>query len=133
MSDPLNEIRESIQETAEADLPAFQRLQRLRAMRAELAAAVEHTDAAIGVVQEARDAERVGLDLVILALRERAETSEGLIADGVMSEAEVSAAGILSNAELDELDEEGLLEATARELIDAGTLNEAGEWTLPAE
>lgn len=131
MSDPLQEMREMIQETAVAEIPAFQRSARLRAMRDELKVAVEEAEGALTAVEAARDDERAGLQVAISALRDRATLSESLIADGVATEQEIAESGVLSNSDLDELDEEGLLEATVQELIDRGALSIAGEWSEP--
>lgn len=132
MSDPLNEMRERIQETAEADVPAFQRIQRIEAMCEQLMLAHDEGQAALGTLREAQAAERQGIELAILAVRDRATTSDTLITEGLSTAEEIAEAGVLTHGDLDELESEGLLEATVQELIDRGELGLDGVWAITA-
>lgn len=122
MSDELTSAYAVIREAADSDLPAFQRLDRLRGIRRELEGALADTSAAIEVAEAAYQGEQVNLGLAVVALRERATTGENLLASGSVTEDELAESGILSHADLDALQEENLLEAVAQEWLDSGKL-----------
>lgn len=131
MSDGLDQIRERITEATDESLPSFQRVDRLRAVRSDMLAAMEEVDEAIEVAEAQRYADHLPIEMAVMALRERATTNARLLAEGVLMEDEV--AGIPDHAELDRLAEEGLLEPLAQGLVDTGRVNLAGEWVSPED
>lgn len=126
-----------IREAADSDLPAFQRRDRLHAIRDELAVMINTVEQEIAEATEQGQAEDAMRALAVTALRERASISEALLAEGDVTAADLAEAGVLNHYELDALEEEGLLEATAQELLDSGKIDAAtGEWVadeVPAE
>lgn len=134
MTDTLTEVRASLQEAADAsEVPAYQRLQRLRAIRAELAEALEAADEFIDESEVAREGLEVETALGVLSLRQRATISESMLTAGTVTAEQLAEAGVLDHSDLDALDEEGLLEGVARELIDAGRIEVDPGWTDGAD
>lgn len=126
--DALHELREAIQEIIEGPLRPSQRIERLAALDAELAEARAEIAAASGRLKELREAEHEDLTVIILALRDRANTMDSLVAEGTLNELEAADSGVLMNDELDFLENEGILEATAQQLVDDGVIAADGRW-----
>lgn len=133
MSDGLDQVRERIIEATDESLPSFQRVERLHAVRSDMMAAMEEVDEAIEVAEAQRYADHLPIEMAVMALRERATTTERLLAEGLLLSEEVAGAGILDHAELDRLAEEGLLEPLAQGLVDTGRVNLSGEWVSPED
>lgn len=127
----LHELRESIQETVEADITYLQRKTRLEAIQQELAEATVEVRDAIFRLEEATTAEMQALHFAASAVRERATTTERLLEEGVIDLQDVADAGLLLNEDLDALQSEGLFEATVQQLVDEGVLGLDGAW-IPA-
>lgn len=127
----LHELRESIQETADADISYLQRLTRLRAIEQELVEATAEVEKAILDTQKAASAEMEHLQMAAIAVRERATTTERLLAEGTLDQADVDESGLQTHADLDRLEDEGLFDATVQQLVDEGVLGLDGEW-IPA-
>lgn len=127
----LHELRESIQTTVEADIPYFQRLARLRAVEQELADGQAEVQEAIREIGAAAVAEMEQLQMAALSVRERATTTERLLAEGALDQSDVKDSGLFLHADLDRLEGEGLFEATVQQLVDEGVLGLDGAW-IPA-
>lgn len=123
MTETLDDLKDELEEAAtDESLSAADRLARLREIREELVEATSEADRHIKEAEAAENAGAVGAALAVAALRERASLHDELIEQGVLTEADFEAHGVLTHAQLDAMDEEGLLEAAALELVASGKL-----------
>lgn len=122
MSETLTNAYAVIREAADSELPAFQRLDRLREVRRELEGAVADTSAAIEVAEAAYADDQVNLALAVVTLRSRATNGERMLAEGTATEDELAESGLLLHPDLDALEQENLLEAVAQEWLDQGKI-----------
>lgn len=119
----LDDLLDEISEAATAEgIERSDRIARLRDMRSELTEAIEDVDAKIAEVEAAEEADTINTTLAVSMLREAADVRDELVASGTVPESEMEESGVWSHAELDGMQEEGILEAAARELVAAGKL-----------
>lgn len=118
LDDLMTEIEEA---STEQGLARDERLARLRSIREDLSEAIDDVDARIEDVEASTD-EQVDVTLAISRLRESADIRDELIEAGTISTEEADEDGVLSNADLDAMQQEGILEAAALELVAAGKL-----------
>lgn len=118
LDDLMAEIEEA---STEQGLARDERLARLRSIREDLAEAIDDVDARIEDVEASTDGQ-VDVTLAISRLRESADIRDELIEAGTISAEEADDDGVLSNADLDAMQQEGILEAAALELVAAGKL-----------
>jgi polyhydroxyalkanoate synthesis regulator phasin len=118
LDDLMTEIEEA---STQQGLARDERLSRLRSIREDLAEAIDDVDARIADVEASTDGQ-VDVTLAISRLRESADIRDELIEKGTISAEEADEDGVLSNDELDAMQEEGILEAAALELVAAGKL-----------
>jgi hypothetical protein len=134
MTDSLTAARAIIREAAEAaDLPASQRLDRLAALKRDLEEALTEVAEAMADAEAEAAPDDLDVGMAVLALRSRASTTAELVTAGQMTEAQLAESGVLTHDDLDAMDEEGLLEAAAEEMLRAGKLvlrNDSGDWEL---
>lgn len=119
LDEMLTEIEEA---STEPGLERADRLARLRSIRDDLAEALDDVDARIADVESAPLEETIDVTRAVSALREQADIRDELIEAGTITAQEADDDGVLSNAELDAMQEEGILEAAALELVAAGKL-----------
>lgn len=113
----------AIMDIMEADIAAVERRNQLLAIQAELDAAAAEVSEALEAVEEARAADHTEVELAIMALRSRATRSEEMLDAGETTREELAEAGLLSHSDLDDLEEEGLLETAALQMLGAGTVS----------
>lgn len=118
LDDLMTEIEEA---STEQGVARDERLARLRSIREDLAEALDDVDARIADVEASTDGQ-VDVTLAISRLRESADIRDELIEAGTISAQEADEDGVLSNDELNAMQEEGILEAAALELVAAGKL-----------
>lgn len=128
--DALEELRTEISEAVDdTSMQPEERKALLDSLRTDLIAALSEVDSAIAEADVDPDAPRpVSVELAIAAMRARAESVQEVLDAELVTESELTEAGIFTTAELDYLDGEELLETAAQELIDAGRISEAGDW-----
>lgn len=114
----MTEIEEA---STEQGVARDERLARLRSIREDLSEALDDVDARIADVEASTDGQ-VDVTLAISRLREAADIRDELIEAGTISAEEADEDGVLSNEDLDAMQEEGILEAAALELVAAGKL-----------
>lgn len=126
--DALDDLRIEISEAAGAS--DDERVTLLESIRTDLTAMLSEVDTALAEVAIDPDTPRpVSVEFAIAAMRARAEAVQEVLDDDLITEAELTEAGIFTVAELDYLASENLLETAAQELIEAGRITEAGDWT----
>lgn len=120
----LDDLMTEVEEASTAQgLARDERLARLRSIREDLAEALDDVDARIADVEaSSTEEEQVDVVLAISRLREAADIRDELIEAGTINAEEADDDGVLSNADLDAMQEEGILEAAALELVAAGKL-----------
>jgi hypothetical protein len=119
LDEMLTEIEEA---STQPGLERADRLARLRSIREDLAEALDDVEARIADVESAPLEETIDVARAVSALREQADIRDELIEAGTITAQEADEDGVLSNAELDAMHEEGILEAAALELVAAGKL-----------
>lgn len=117
----------AITDIMEADIPASQRRDQLLAIQVDLDAASAELAEALEVVEAQRDDGKTETEMAIMALRARATQSAELLDSGAVGEEDLAEVGVLSHSDLDDLEEEGLLETAALQMIEAGTLKTEGD------
>lgn len=117
----------AITDIMEADIVASQRRDHLLAIQAELDATAAEIAEALEVVEVQRDDGRTETEMAVMALRARATQSAEMLESGDASQEDMAEAGVLSHSDLDDLEEEGLLEVAALQMVEAGTLAVEGD------
>lgn len=125
MSETLDTAREAIREAAEADVPAFQRVERLQEIGRELRDAAVEVDEAIREAEAAREDDQLDVGLAVMYLRQRATLTDELVDAGQITEADAVSSGVLRHDDLDAMEDAGLLDAAAHEMVAAGVLSTA--------
>ena len=133
MTDTLTAARTAIREAADSELPPFQRVALLGEVKRELEEALSDVDEAIEEAEAARQEDSIEVGLAVLKLRSMATSTEAMLTSGEMTEAEAQDAGLLTHADLDAMEEAGLMEAAANEMMEAGALVPDGMGALAAE
>lgn len=113
----------AITDIMEADIAASARRDQLLAIQAEMDAAATELREALEAVEEQREEDLPTVELAVMALRARATKSAELLEAGTVSQEDLAEAGVLSHSDLDDLEEEGLLEPQALQMVEAGTLS----------
>lgn len=116
----LEDLKAEIAEAAGSDqLPPAERAALLQGIRDELASTLEDVDAKIAeATADPDEPAPYTMTMAVARLRARADAVQEQVDAGLLTEQDVAEAAVLTNGDLDQLAEEGLLEATAQELIE---------------